>query len=176
MLPMPKICSAVHRLADRFLRQCRGSAIPTFAISLVPLVALVGAAVDYSRANNIRSQLQGALDSAVIAGAKDNSASWATAALNMFNATLTKLDSSPGTPTFTLKPDGSFSGSVSASVPMDFLRVLGTSAMNVSAQTTDLLSYLREILQATNYQVLTTVNLADALLLLKATKFNLVLI
>ena len=40
----------------------------------------------------------------------------------------------------------------------------------------DLLSYLREILQATNYQVLTTVNLADALLLLKATKFNLVLI
>ena len=109
-------------LGRRFRRRSEGSLVPLFALALVPLVALVGAAVDYSRANNIRSQLQGALDSAVIAGAKDNSASWATAALNMFNATLTKLDSSPGTPTFTLKPDGSFSGSVSASVPMDFLR------------------------------------------------------
>ena len=40
----------------------------------------------------------------------------------------------------------------------------------------ELLVYLREILQAENYQVLTTLNLSDALLLLKATQFSLLLL
>ncbi len=40
----------------------------------------------------------------------------------------------------------------------------------------DLLAYVREMLQAENYQVLTTLNLPDALLLLKATQFSMLLL
>src|SRR2546429_75276 len=37
-------------LGRRFRRRSEGSLVPLFALALVPLVALVGAAVDYSRA------------------------------------------------------------------------------------------------------------------------------
>src|ERR1700680_3691591 len=136
MVTMLEICSAVHRLARRFLRQCRGSAVPTFAVALVPMVALVGAAVDYSRANSIRSQMQGALDAAVLAGARDDTASWTQTAQNIFTALFQPNGSSGAAPSFVLNGGGSFTGNVSATVPMDFLGSFGISAMNVKATAT----------------------------------------
>jgi Flp pilus assembly protein TadG len=136
MVPMLEICTAVHRLARRFLRQCRGSVVPTFAIALVPMVALVGTAVDYSRANSIRSQMQGALDAAVLAGARDDTASWTQTAQNTFNAVFQPNGSSGAAPSFVLNGDGSFTGNVSATVPTDFLGSFGISAINVKATAT----------------------------------------
>ena len=43
-----------------------GNVAIVFALSLVPLVGAIGAAVDYSRIGDIRSRLQLALDSAVL--------------------------------------------------------------------------------------------------------------
>ena len=137
---MLEICSTVPRLARRFLRQCRGSAVPTFAVALVPMVALVGAAVDYSRANNIRSQMQGSLDSAVLAGARDDTASWAQTAQNIFTALFQPNGSSGAAPSFVLNGDGSFTGNVSATVPTDFLGSFGISAINVKATATVMLA------------------------------------
>ena len=54
----------------RFLRGRRGSVLPIFAIALLPLLASMGAAVDYSRAFRDRAILQGALDLAVLAAGK----------------------------------------------------------------------------------------------------------
>src|SRR3954467_8388582 len=71
-----------------FKRNSEGSIVSTFALSLVPVVGLVGAAVDYSAASNARTSLQVALDAALIAGAKDGSADWANTAMNTFNANL----------------------------------------------------------------------------------------
>ena len=62
--------------------------VSIFALSLIPLVGLVGAAVDYSAANNARTSLQVSLDAALLAGAKDGTTSWAVTALNVFNANL----------------------------------------------------------------------------------------
>jgi Flp pilus assembly protein TadG len=56
---------ALKPLCGDFTARRDGSVLPLFAILLVPLVALIGAAVDYSRANNVRTGLQGALDSAL---------------------------------------------------------------------------------------------------------------
>src|SRR5712691_1017319 len=114
MVPMLAICTAVHRLARGFLRQCRGSAVPTFAIALVPMVALVGAAVDYSRANNVRAQMQGALDAAVLAGARNDTASWIQTAQNTFTALFQPNGSSGAAPSFVLNGDGSFPGAAGA--------------------------------------------------------------
>src|SRR5215831_503471 len=81
------------------------SLVPIFAVALVPIVALVGTAVDYSRANNIRSQMQNALDAAVLAGARDDTASWTQAAQNVFNATFQPTGISAASPSFVLNGD-----------------------------------------------------------------------
>src|SRR5437764_9219069 len=140
MVPMLESCSTLHRQVRRFLRQGRGSVVPTFAVALVPMVALVGAAVDYSRANSIRSQMEGALDAAVLAGARDDTASWTQTAQNTFDGLFQPKGATGATPTFVLNGDGSFTGSASATVPMDFLGSFGISAINVRATTTAMLA------------------------------------
>ena len=52
--------SYLHLKRDR-----EGSVAATFALALIPLVGLVGAAVDYSAANSARTNLQVALDAAL---------------------------------------------------------------------------------------------------------------
>jgi Flp pilus assembly protein TadG len=64
----------LQSLACRFLLQSQGSVAPLLALALVPIVGLVGAAVDYSRASDVRTKLQAAMDSAVLAGAHDGTA------------------------------------------------------------------------------------------------------
>jgi hypothetical protein len=61
--------------AKRFKRQAflgdnRGNFAILFALCLIPVVGMVGAAVDYSRANALRTDLQAATDAAAIAGAQ----------------------------------------------------------------------------------------------------------
>ena len=78
----------------RFLKDRRGNIAPMFALSLIPAVGMIGAAVDYTRANNIRSAMQSALDSTTLAmagNASTLSADDMTAkATAYFNALFTK--------------------------------------------------------------------------------------
>jgi Flp pilus assembly protein TadG len=55
----------------RFPSAQEGNIAAIFAIALLPVMAFVGAAVDYSRANMARSAMQGALDSAALMVSKD---------------------------------------------------------------------------------------------------------
>ena len=48
----------------------RGNVAITFGIAMIPLIAFVGAAVDYSRANSLKVALQGALDATALMVAK----------------------------------------------------------------------------------------------------------
>src|SRR6476659_4330605 len=116
-----------------FKRNSEGSIVSTFALSLVPVVGLVGAAVDYTAASNARTGLQIALDAALIAGAKDGSADWATTALNSFNANFNNNLATNVSPTFQLTSKRAYSGRVTARVPSNFLGVLGVSGINIAA-------------------------------------------
>src|SRR5215510_2320266 len=57
----------MFRNAINFLKDRRGNIAPIFALSLVPTIGMIGAAVDYSRASNIRTSIQSALDSTTLA-------------------------------------------------------------------------------------------------------------
>ena len=46
----------------RFFKDCRGGVAPFLGLAVIPLVGLVGAAVDYSRANAMRTSMQAATD------------------------------------------------------------------------------------------------------------------
>src|SRR4029078_4473337 len=55
---------------SRFLKDRRGGVAPMFAIAVIPVFGLVGAAVDYSRANSVRAGMQSAIDATALAMAK----------------------------------------------------------------------------------------------------------
>ena len=137
---MARLFHSLGKFVSRFLRQSDGSVVPMFAIAIIPVFGLAGAAVDYSRANNARDKLQAALDAAVLAGAHDNTANWSNVALNVFNSTFQGKGSSAGTPTFKLNADGTFSGSVSGTVTTAMLGIVGTSNINISAKSTAMLA------------------------------------
>jgi hypothetical protein len=119
-------------LLGEFQRREDGQVAVMFALAILPLAAAVGAAVDYSHGNQIRTSLQKALDSAVLAAAIDGSSSWRTAALNSFNSNVNAKGGTLGTPTFTFEKD-IYSGSVPASVDTSFMGVVGIHSLSIGA-------------------------------------------
>jgi Flp pilus assembly protein TadG len=55
----------------RFWKSREGSVIPMFAIAIIPVLGLVGLAVDFSGAGSARTAMQGALDSTALMLSKD---------------------------------------------------------------------------------------------------------
>jgi Flp pilus assembly protein TadG len=64
----------------RLINDRRGGVTPMFALLLVPLIAAIGSAVDYSMAAKIRTQLIAAADAASVSSVAKSSAALATAA------------------------------------------------------------------------------------------------
>ena len=84
-----KLLSALRALK----RDRRGGVAPLFAIAAIPLLGMVGASIDYSRASAAKTAMQGATDSTALALAKDLSlGSSGPNAQSMFNS----LYSRPG--------------------------------------------------------------------------------
>jgi hypothetical protein len=111
-----------------------GNIAVIFALTLIPVMTGVGAAVDYSRANATKEAVQSALDGALLAGAKDGSSTWKTVAANVFSSNLAAKSISVSNPAFSKDDANSFyTGSVTASVPTSILSVIGIHSMGVTA-------------------------------------------
>jgi Flp pilus assembly protein TadG len=61
----------VRKLAARFIADRNGNIAVIFAFASVPLLTLIGVAVDYSRATAARTAMQSAVDSAALMASKD---------------------------------------------------------------------------------------------------------
>lgn len=137
------------RVTD-FVTDRRGGVAPMFALVLIPLIAAIGAAVDYSMAAKVRSQLLAAADAASIGSVAKTSVALATAATmsgngniaagatdatNIFNAQLgTQKGYTLGTVTATVKKTGrSVTSTVSftASVPTHFMGLFGYASLPI---------------------------------------------
>lgn len=115
------------RFADR-----SGNVAVTFALLVAPMAVLAGGAIDFSVASSAKTALQDALDSAVLAGAKqfpgeDNAVTTEAAQV---------LDSNKSlhyeiTRTFTVK-DGVIHGDATIAVPTMFLGIIGMDEFPVS--------------------------------------------
>jgi Flp pilus assembly protein TadG len=68
----------VSNACRTFWSDRRGNVAIIFGLALVPIIGLVGAAVDYSRANNARVKLQAAIDSTALMLAPDAATLYAT--------------------------------------------------------------------------------------------------
>ncbi len=74
MLALQTAASRLRRIVCRFAAETRANVAIIFTISLIPILAFIGAAVDFSRANALKADLQAALDSSVLMVSKNASA------------------------------------------------------------------------------------------------------
>jgi Flp pilus assembly protein TadG len=138
---------AFFRLISRFRRDQRGNIAVIFTIAILPIMAAVGCAIDYSRVSRAFSVMQAALDSTALMVSKDLSqgvittSNVNTAAQAYFSALYTdsEVQSVTISATYTAT-NGSLGSTIqvkgSGSVKTDFLQVVGFPNMNFSASST----------------------------------------
>jgi Flp pilus assembly protein TadG len=147
--------AALHAITRRFARDRRGNIAVIFAFCCVPLITVVGCAVDYARATQIRSKLQAAADAASVGSVAKASPAFVAAgsmtsdgaipagvtdARNIFNANMTNQTGyTLGSVTPTVVKSGSTVTSTvtfSASINTMFLGVIGKTALSMSGTST----------------------------------------
>jgi Flp pilus assembly protein TadG len=133
--------------ARRFAGARKGNVAVIFALSAVPLISFVGAAIDYTRANAARSSMQAALDSTALMLSKDlsygtiNTSQIESKATAYFNALYNNKDAYnvSVTPVYT-PPSGSTPANIkidgTGQITTDFMRVAGFPTMNFTSSST----------------------------------------
>lgn len=114
-----------------------------FALAIVPVMGMIGAAVDYSRANSVKADMQAALDATALAMAKNSSLPTMTQGQLNSNATtiFTALFNRPYakniavTSTFTANP-GALTVAGSATVSTVIMGIVGINQLNVASSAT----------------------------------------
>jgi Flp pilus assembly protein TadG len=137
---------AIKALFDRMrrlvrdLRLANGANVTvTFALATVPIVGFVGAAVDYSHANSVKTALQAATDATALMLSKTAStqtnAQLQTAAFNYLQALFTRSEATGLTVTATYNTTNGSQVLVvsSANVKSNFMSMMGVSTMKVGA-------------------------------------------
>jgi Flp pilus assembly protein TadG len=127
----------------RFLRNSDGGAAPFLALSLIPLMGVTGAAIDYSRANATKVAMQAALDSTGLILSKRADTMAAADLESTANAIFLAQFNRPEAQNVTISQQfasaqqGSFSLKLTgtATVPTRFATLIGTSELTVSATT-----------------------------------------
>ena len=131
----------------RFGQDREGNIAITFAIALLPMLAFIGAAIDYSRANMARSSMQAALDSAALMVSKDlssgtiNTTQIGDRAQSYFTALYTNREAQGVTVNATYNAvNGSLGSTVqltaSANIRTDFMYMFGFPTMGFNTTTT----------------------------------------
>jgi Flp pilus assembly protein TadG len=128
-------------LLRRFLRNRDASAAPMLALAALPLLAFVGAAVDYTRAASVRTSMQAALDAAALMLSKDAQTLEPTTlnqkAIADFNALFVRPEAYDVqvTPQFSQPAQGNFVLKITATAKVNtlFANLLGQSLVNLSA-------------------------------------------
>ncbi len=123
-------------LARRFWEAADGQISMIFAIAIIPILVTLGAAVDYSKSSDVKSQLQKSVDAAVLAGVIQPSAQQVSAASAVFNSNFRVRLGNAASASFVPNSDGSLTGTAASSVKTSFLNVMGLSSLGVNVTAT----------------------------------------
>jgi Flp pilus assembly protein TadG len=121
----------------RALRRCaQGNTTIMFALALLPIVGAVGAGVDYSQANSMKSSMQAATDATALAlitqAGTLTSDQLTTAATNYFTANFNRTASNVTVSSSYSSQTGVLTVNASASSVTTFLNAMGISSVPVS--------------------------------------------
>jgi Flp pilus assembly protein TadG len=126
---------------SRFVADRRGGVAPIFALAIIPIIGLVGAAVDYSRGNAARTAMQAALDATALMLSRDaagmDPSQVSAKATSFFNAQFSRSEVTnvQANGVLSSPQQGSFILDVTASgtVPTTFTRLLGQQKLDISS-------------------------------------------
>jgi Flp pilus assembly protein TadG len=123
-------------LVRAFGRAREGNLAVIFSLAVIPVIGAIGAAVDFSTANDVKTQLQNALDAAVLAGVTQASAKQVPVATSVFTGDFIAKYGNTGSASFTQNGNGSLSGTATSTVQMSFMAMLGKTSIVVNATAT----------------------------------------
>lgn len=132
----------LNALRRNFAKADRGSVMITFALALVPMVALIGASVDYSRASAIRTAMQAAVDSTALAissaAATQTDTQLQNSAQTFFNALFTRTDISniAVTTVYTTTGGSQLQITSTGQMPTSFMGIMGFKTIKITASST----------------------------------------
>jgi Flp pilus assembly protein TadG len=135
-------CQNFRAQLKSFLRDRAGNVAMTFGIALLPIMGSVGAAIDFSHANSVKSAMQAALDSTALMLSRDaatlSDGALQTKAKNYFLALFTRPEASNIVITATYKSSGGSQVVVngSAKVPTSIMGMVGYNFMTVDGSAT----------------------------------------
>jgi Flp pilus assembly protein TadG len=128
------------RRALRNLRTATGANVTiTFALATIPIVGFVGAAVDYSHANSVKTALQAATDATALMLSKNAATETSSQLQTQATTYLTALFTRPEATGLTVNATYTSSGgsqvvvTSSANVRSAFMNLVGVSSMKVAA-------------------------------------------
>ena len=130
------------RLLGCFGRSQRGNVAITFAFATLPLIGFVGAAIDYSRANTVKTAMQAALDTTALMlskeAASDTAGQLQTNAQKYFAALFTRPEAQNAAVTASYTTTGGSTIVVNGSVqvPTTFMGIIGLKTFDVNASST----------------------------------------
>jgi Flp pilus assembly protein TadG len=132
----------LRRAVEKLARANNGNVLTIFALTLVPLMGFVGAAVDYSRANSDKAAMQAAVDATALWLSK-NAATMTSSQINQnatdhFNAVFTRKDvmNLVVTPNYTSSGGTQLVITASGAVPTKFMGIMGKSSLDVNVSST----------------------------------------
>jgi Flp pilus assembly protein TadG len=129
-------------LLSRFMKDRRGGVAPMFALAVIPVIGLTGAAIDYSRANSVRVGMQSAIDATALAMAKLAPTLTQSQLQTQTNAYFQAMFTHPEakniviTPSYTTTGGSQLTIAVSASMDTTFMNVMGYSSLNIGSTST----------------------------------------
>jgi Flp pilus assembly protein TadG len=133
--------SRLHRAWTSFPRAASGNVSVTFTIALLPVVALTGGVVDYSKANQIKARMQSAVDSTALTLSKSAPTVSSSELQQSATSQFTALFTAPHAKNVSVTPTYDSSTSTltvagSATMNTDFLGVLGMKELKIAATST----------------------------------------
>ncbi len=137
-----QVFDRIRGALQTFKRDRAGNVAITFALATLPVFGAIGAAVDYSRANSVRADLQAALDSTALMlsreAAADTNSQLQAHAQSYFTANYNRPGTGINSITATYTTTGGTQVVVNGSinVPTDFAQVLGVNNITVTASST----------------------------------------
>jgi Flp pilus assembly protein TadG len=132
----------LKQAAQAFLAAREGNVAVIFTLAIIPILAAVGAAVDYTHASSVRAALQGAIDSTALMLSKDaatlSSEQLTEKANGYFSALFQKPDAKNVALTTTYSTAGGYQVKISATaaVGTSFMNVMGISEVDIGASST----------------------------------------
>jgi len=136
------IWTKLSRTMGAFRKANSGNIAITFALASMPIIGIVGTAVDYSHANSVKVAMQAALDSTALMLSKEaatvSSGQLQTDALSFFSALFTRPESTGVTisATYTTTGGSKIVVNGTANVPTKFLGVIGYNNIAVNGSST----------------------------------------